>query len=847
MKPLLSITDLQVRVAGREVLKGINLELRPGEVHAIMGPNGSGKSTLSQVLSGRDTYEVTGGQVLFDGQDLLALAPEARAHAGVFMAFQYPVEIPGVGNLHFLRTALNARRRTQGLEELDAMDFLKLAREKSKLVQLDPAFMQRSVNEGFSGGEKKRHEILQLGLLAPKFAILDETDSGLDVDAMKLVSQGVNALRSPDRAFLVITHYQRLLDHIVVIENHQSGDEASVHTQERASGLRLEQVDIVERTNYPLTLQVHPGTRWGFGFQYQPSRVSREEILATQRRLEATLDAALELEEPVGRVLGALAPPKAEPAAALPRVVLAATFTVEPVLPYVHWWCAQARIPVRVEAAPYNQVFQQLLDPTSALARNTGVNVVLARCEDWVRDAAELSDEARLALLASTFERFEAALRAQPAERSTLVALLPVTGRYARTERERRLLESLTQRLAQLVAREPSLRALDLTRLAEHYQIDDVVDARQDRAGHVPYTEAYLAAMGTEIARAVRALRQAPFKVLAVDCDNTLWRGVVGEDGPRGVEVTPGHRALQAFLVERVREGFLVVLCSKNVEQDVWDVFAQNPDMLLTRQHVAAARINWKPKSDNLRELARELSLGLDSFLFLDDSGVECTEVLSACPEVLTVRLPADVSALPGVLAHLWAGDVWRATEEDRRRTELYRADNQREQELRSAGSLETFLSSLELRVTLTRVDASRRARVAQLTQRTNQFNLSTRRRDEAEVHRLLRLLRLETKTNFAQGRFTQLNLSTGQRKRLALIVSLLEDRPLLAFDEWAADQDPEFRQYFYTELLPLLKSQGKTLLVVTHDDRYFHVADRVVTMEYGRIRSIDSRPMPNE
>ena len=215
MKPLLSIKDLHVRVAGREVLKGINLELQPGEVHAIMGPNGSGKSTLSQVLSGRETYEVTRGEVFFDGKDLLSMPPEARAHAGVFMAFQYPVEIPGVGNLHFLRTALNAKRRTEGQEELDAMDFLKLAREKSKLVQLDQAFMQRSVNEGFSGGEKKRNEIFQMALLEPTLAVLDETDSGLDIDALKIVATGVNAMRGPERATIVVTHYQRLLEYVV--------------------------------------------------------------------------------------------------------------------------------------------------------------------------------------------------------------------------------------------------------------------------------------------------------------------------------------------------------------------------------------------------------------------------------------------------------------------------------------------------------------------------------------------------------------------------------------------------------------------------------------------------------
>jgi Fe-S cluster assembly ATP-binding protein len=212
---LLSVRNLHARIGDKEILKGINLEVKPGEVHAIMGPNGSGKSTLSQVLAGRETYKVTQGEVLFDGKDLLSLSPEDRATSGVFLAFQYPVEIPGVGNLHFLRTALNAQRRTKGLEELDAMDFLSLAKERMKLVQMDQGFLHRSVNEGFSGGEKKRNEVFQMAVLQPRLAILDETDSGLDIDALRIVAGGVNALRSPERGMLVITHYQRLLDYIV--------------------------------------------------------------------------------------------------------------------------------------------------------------------------------------------------------------------------------------------------------------------------------------------------------------------------------------------------------------------------------------------------------------------------------------------------------------------------------------------------------------------------------------------------------------------------------------------------------------------------------------------------------
>jgi len=211
---MLQIKNLHAKVGDNEILQGVNLELKAGEMHAIMGPNGSGKSTLAQVLAGRETYNVT-GEVLYEGKDLLAMSPEERAVAGVFLAFQYPVEIPGVGNLYFMRTALNAIRKQRGLDELDAIDFLDLAKEKMKLVEMDQSFMSRSVNEGFSGGEKKRNEILQMAVLEPKLAILDETDSGLDIDALRVVAHGVNALRRKDRAMLVITHYQRLLDYIV--------------------------------------------------------------------------------------------------------------------------------------------------------------------------------------------------------------------------------------------------------------------------------------------------------------------------------------------------------------------------------------------------------------------------------------------------------------------------------------------------------------------------------------------------------------------------------------------------------------------------------------------------------
>jgi Fe-S cluster assembly ATP-binding protein len=239
-------------VAGKDILKGLNLEVKAGEVHAIMGPNGSGKSTLAQVLAGRQDYEVTGGSVTFEGQDLLAMAAEERARAGLFLGFQYPVEIPGVNNVYLLKAALNAKRKTAGQPEVDAYDFLALIKQKMKLMQMSEAFLTRGVNEGFSGGEKKRNEVLQMLVLEPKLAILDETDSGLDIDALKVVSTGVNSLRDPARAVVLVTHYQRLLDYIVPDYVHVLSGGRILKSGDRSLALEL------ERRGYDWVLEGQP-------------------------------------------------------------------------------------------------------------------------------------------------------------------------------------------------------------------------------------------------------------------------------------------------------------------------------------------------------------------------------------------------------------------------------------------------------------------------------------------------------------------------------------------------------------------------------------------------------------
>ncbi|OFW02585.1 MAG: Fe-S cluster assembly ATPase SufC [Acidobacteria bacterium RIFCSPLOWO2_02_FULL_68_18] len=237
---MLTIRNLHARVAGREILRGIDLSIRFGEVHAIMGPNGSGKSTLARVLAGHPEYEVTAGEVTFEGEDLLAMDPETRARIGVFMAFQYPVEIPGVNNAYFLKAALNTVRKHRGEEELDAMEFMTLVRDRMKQLDMDEDFLNRPVNDGFSGGEKKRNEIFQMAVLEPKLAVLDETDSGLDIDALRVVASGVNAMRNADRSFLVVTHYQRLLNYIVPDVVHVLSDGRIVRSGDKALALELE-------------------------------------------------------------------------------------------------------------------------------------------------------------------------------------------------------------------------------------------------------------------------------------------------------------------------------------------------------------------------------------------------------------------------------------------------------------------------------------------------------------------------------------------------------------------------------------------------------------------------------
>jgi FkbH-like protein len=416
---------------------------------------------------------------------------------------------------------------------------------------------------------------------------------------------------------------------------------------------------------------------------------------------------------------------------------IAATFTAEPVEESLAFWMQKLDLPAQVVFAPYNQVFQQLLDPASLLSQNeTGVNVVLVRFEDWQR--FQDGDEANAA---ETIERnaqdLVAALKTA-AERSSapyLVCVCPPApdadaGRLAFFQR-------LETRLAAELEAVSGVYVVTSAELAALYPVAEYYDAYADELGHVPYTARFFTALGTMIVRRVYALRQPPRKVIVLDCDQTLWQGVCGEDGALGVQIDSPRRALQEFMVAQGEAGMLLCLCSKNNEEDVWDVFARREEMVLRREHLVAWRVNWRPKSENLRALAEELQLGLDSFILLDDNPVECAEVQANCPEVLTLQLPQEPARIARFLQHVWVFDRLKVTDEDRQRTVFYQQNLARERLQQQALTFEAFLEGLELEVQIGAMTSAQLPRVAQLTQRTNQFNVTTIRRSERELQQL--------------------------------------------------------------------------------------------------------------
>ena len=422
-------------------------------------------------------------------------------------------------------------------------------------------------------------------------------------------------------------------------------------------------------------------------------------------------------------------------------IAVAATFTAEPIEESLAFWMKQLGIRSRIEFAPYSQVFQQLLDPSSLLAKNSdGFNVVLVRVEDWVRFEKDGGGfvGSREKLERSAHELVDGLKAA--AQRSAVpcvVCICPTSAKLLAEAPAAKICRGIEELLATELEEAPGIHLIPSATVLDLYPVPHYDDDYADQLGHIPYTPAFFAALGTMIARRASSIRGAPFKVIALDCDNTLWKGVCGEDGPLGVEVDAPRLALQEFLLAQQRAGMILCLCSKNAEEDVRAVFERNPGMRLKYEDIVASRIDWRAKSQNLRELAEELGLGLDSFVFVDDNPIECAEVQAGCPEVLVLQLPERDEQIPQFLKHVWALDHWKITAEDRKRSGMYRQNVEREQLRKAAGSLEDFLSALEIEVEIRPMQPEELARVSQLTERTNQFNFTTIRRSEAEIQQL--------------------------------------------------------------------------------------------------------------
>jgi FkbH-like protein len=419
-------------------------------------------------------------------------------------------------------------------------------------------------------------------------------------------------------------------------------------------------------------------------------------------------------------------------------IAISATFTAEAIQPGLAFWMAELGLDYEIRFAGYAQLFQELLDPTGLFARNrSGFNVAMVRLEDWM--PAGIEDSAR---------RFVDAVRSA-ADRLASPLILAICPPRAEMEGPLHLICEGVRDLSAVHCIPPG----EITSL---YPVAEVHDRHGEELGHLPYTPEFFVALASAVARKIHAISQPPFKVIALDCDETLWAGICGEDGPQTVVLDPPRRALQEFMAARRREGMLLALCSKNNEEDVAEVFASHPDMPLSMRDFAAQRINWQSKGANLASLAEELELGLDTFILVDDSAKECTEAQAGAPQVLALPLPSQTTDIPQFLRHVWAFDRPRVTAEDQRRAELYaqRADRARAQ--RSAGSLQEFLASLQLEVEIRPIRDGQLARVAQLTQRTNQMNATCVRRSEAEI----RKSGLECHTVIVRDRFGDYGLT---------------------------------------------------------------------------------------
>jgi FkbH-like protein len=422
-----------------------------------------------------------------------------------------------------------------------------------------------------------------------------------------------------------------------------------------------------------------------------------------------------------------------------PLLTISATFTAEPIEDSIAFWLRKFNLPFDIKFAAYNQVFQELLGSDTLLASNTdGVNLLLVRLEDWQGGGHEGPLHSQVE---QSTREFASALRAAALRSAVpyVVCLCAASPAVAADPVRSAELSAAEKAIAAELKDAPTVHVVTSTDLAATYGVKEYYSEHTDQIGHVPYTADYFTALGTMASRRIWALRSRPSKVIALDCDGTLWKGTCGEDGPEGVQFDAPFKSLQEFMVQQYEAGMLLCICSKNAPEDVFAVFdRRREEMPLKREHIVSWRVNWTAKSANLRSLATELELGIDSFIMLDDNPIECAEIGAACPEVLTLQLPPDADRIPTFLRRVWAFDHLKVTAEDKNRTEYYRANAERETVRTTTLTMEDFLRGLELRVTIAPVQANQLERVAQLTQRTNQFNVSGIKRAVSDLQRLL-------------------------------------------------------------------------------------------------------------
>ncbi|MBK8552369.1 MAG: amino acid adenylation domain-containing protein [Ignavibacteria bacterium] len=417
-------------------------------------------------------------------------------------------------------------------------------------------------------------------------------------------------------------------------------------------------------------------------------------------------------------------------------VNICASFIIEPVKEYMEYWAKEFELNIKVNIAPYNQVFQQLLNPGSLLHGSKGMNILFIRIEDWLRDKQDVPDNEKIDFLNKTYTELKKII--DDTEKKIFIPFLsgvvPLYPDSAFSKEVTVHIKYLSKELEIFLNGQPSFQLLDLEKIAGLYDVEEVYDKTSDELGHIPFTQEYYAGLGTYLMRKVSAFMNPSYKVIALDCDNTLWKGICGELGAMNVIIDENYVKLQEFFLEKYNEGFLLALCSKNNEEDVWEVFDNNPGMKLKREHITAHRINWDPKPKNLLEISKELNLGMNSIIFIDDNEFETEQMSLNCPDVLSLTLPEEPESFSEFLNHIWAFDYFRITDEDRKRNEMYKTEKQRKEEENKFGTLDDFLKSLEIKVDIREVSQKEIERAVQLSMRTNQFNLNGVRKTTEEI-----------------------------------------------------------------------------------------------------------------